>query len=300
MKGAGTVWNSSTLYLGYMNCTGVLSITDGASVTDTMAYVGYCGYVGSSPDPSSVTVSGVGSTWVSNSLTLGYNSARGSLTVSQGGNVTTTATACLGNYSGSGSATITGAGSTWTHSGTLSIGAEDGEGSLTIENGGHVSDANAQISGLGLNTRGQALVKGPGSVWNTSGGLAVGNSGEWQGEDYFEPGGSGSLTVADGGLVTAKLLNIQNGQVALRVSGNGMIVLGDASNTGRVTNLGKINLYADPFLAAGTYSPITESAGRTMTWSGSGSCNATGGHVGQRRSHAECGSGDGDGGRRDG
>jgi hypothetical protein len=56
-----------------------------------------------------------------------------------------------------------------------------------------------------------------------------------------------------------------------------MLTLGSASQTGYMNNAGAVTFCADPFLAAGTYSPITEYAGRAMTWSGTGTYNALGG-----------------------
>jgi hypothetical protein len=90
--------------------------------------------------------------------------------------------------------------------------------------------------------------------------------------------GTGTLTVADSGQVSASTVNITApSKVRLNVSGDNMLVLGTASTAGAVTNNGNVAFYADAFLPAGTYRPIADSAGRTMTWSGSGAYNATGG-----------------------
>jgi hypothetical protein len=55
-----------------------------------------------------------------------------------------------------------------------------------------------------------------------------------------------------------------------------MLVTGNATTAGSVTNKGAISFYADAFLSAGTYTPISEYAGRTMTWSGTGTYKAYG------------------------
>ena len=56
-----------------------------------------------------------------------------------------------------------------------------------------------------------------------------------------------------------------------------MLVLGAATTAGSVYNKGNVNLYADLFLAPGSYRPISEISGRTMAWSGTGTYNAFGG-----------------------
>jgi hypothetical protein len=56
-----------------------------------------------------------------------------------------------------------------------------------------------------------------------------------------------------------------------------MLVLGNAATVGTVTNDGTIGFFAPASLPAGVYRPISEFAGRPMSWSGSGSYQAVGG-----------------------
>jgi len=109
----------------------------------------------------------------------------------------------------------------------------------------------------------------------------TGTSSKWTNSDYLYlgmSGGSGTLTVADGGKVMARRATVSGGSaVRLVVSGNLILLLGDAANRGSITNDGVVSFYADSFLAAGVYTPISEYAGRAMTWAGTGSYKACGG-----------------------
>ena len=102
----------------------------------------------------------------------------------------------VGQSSGSnGTVTVTGAGSTWTNgvSATgLNIGGF-GTGTLTIANGGQVNNITSGTAaniGNGPGSQGSVLVTGAGSSWTNAPGLNIGNS------------GTGTLTIADGGVVT--------------------------------------------------------------------------------------------------
>jgi|GEM_PF-1296160 len=95
----------------------------------------------------------------------------------------------LGYVSGSaGKVTVTGTDALWTNSGEFYVGY-DGSGSLTIADGGEVSNTIGQI-GSGISSDGEGLVTGSGSKWTCTSDLYVGSS------------GSGSLTIADGGEVS--------------------------------------------------------------------------------------------------
>ena len=73
----------------------------------------------------------------------------------------------LGNNLGAtGTATVDGAGSTWTNSSDLYVGAS-GNGTLIIRNGGAVSNGIGYI-GIDSGTTGAATVDGAGSTWTNS------------------------------------------------------------------------------------------------------------------------------------
>ena len=98
-------------------------------------------YVGADPGSTGVvTVDGAGSTWTTiGEFYLGQG-GNGTLTVRNGGTLSSD-TAYIGSDSGStGVATVDGAGSTWTASSDLYVGYT-GNGTLNILNGGSVSSA---------------------------------------------------------------------------------------------------------------------------------------------------------------
>ncbi|MGY8676972.1 autotransporter domain-containing protein [Bradyrhizobium sp. UFLA05-153] len=103
----------------------------------------------------------------------------------------TDTTAALGYATnGTGTVTVTGAGSTWSNNGNLSIG-RFGSGTLQVLSGGSVSAVNAYLGELGISSNGSLTVSGAGSLFTTGGALYVGNA------------GTGTLTIANGGQVTS-------------------------------------------------------------------------------------------------
>jgi outer membrane autotransporter protein len=92
-----------------------------------------------------------------------------------------------------GTVTVTGPGSIWNNSpgGGLNIGSF-GTGTLTIANGGAVINDTAFAANIGNGASGVGMVTvtGAGSAWSNSSGVNIGNS------------GAGTLTIADGGVVT--------------------------------------------------------------------------------------------------
>ena len=289
VTGTGSMWaNRGNLYVGDAGA-GTLTVADGGNVTTGMLFASLSDLHGN----GTITVAqgavldtdlffdgahgltqalpfGTGGT-----LNLCVNSAgnlgagyKGTGTVRIADGITVAdAVGYLGYNSGSaGTATITGNSSKWTHANEIYVG-NSGSGTLRIEAGALVSNTNGYL-GYNLGSTGAAMVTGAGSTWANSGDLYVGAFGT----------GTGMLTVADGGLVSARNISINNkSAVNLHVSGNGLIVLGNAALAGSVNNNGKINLYADSFLAAGAYTPISDCNGRAMTWTGTGSTQGFGG-----------------------
>ena len=170
--------------------TGVLTIQNGGTLTD----VG--GFVGNLPGSQGTTiVSGAGSTWTNIGTVVVGGQGTGALTVQNGGTVNSGGGGSVGLAVGStGTVTVTGVGSTWNNSpgGGLNIGSF-GTGTLTIANGGMVINNTAFTAniGQGPGSLGTVLVTGAGSTWSNSSGVNIGNL------------GTGTLTIADGGTVTA-------------------------------------------------------------------------------------------------
>lgn len=166
-------------------------------------------------------------------LAVGQNAA-GSLTIQNGGRLDTGPTlgSDIANGAGStGTVTVTGAGSVWSNAGFLSVGTR-GTATLIISNGGTVTSSDAGgFIGYTDNAQGTVLVTGPGSAWNIfptdpNGGLRVGGSLQ---AGVIPPGiGTGTLTVADGGIVSV-------------IGGTGTIFVAE-----RPGSIGTVNIGAAP------------------------------------------------------
>jgi len=259
VAGTGSLLSAggSAMEVGY-NGAGVLNIQEGGQVISGGGAIGV--YSGSS---GTVTVTGAGSKWTNGGYLEVAAYGGGSLSIQAGGQVSNT-WASIGT-GGTGTTTVDGAGSTWTSSGELRVG-ETTNGTLNIQRGAQVKSAGTGI-GYYAGSRGAVTVTGAGSALTNSYDLYVGKS------------GSGTLTVADGGKVTAMSATVgtSSSAVRLKVSGNDMLVLGSAATAGGVSNGGTISFYADAFLPANAYTPISELQGRAITWSGTGSYKAVGG-----------------------
>jgi T5SS/PEP-CTERM-associated repeat protein/autotransporter-associated beta strand protein len=122
----------------------------------------------------------------SRTLGVGYK-GNGTLRITEGVTVASSA-GYLGYKSGSvGTATVTGTGSTWTNS-IILIGY-DGTGRLMIEEGGQVNN-DGGVLGERFDSSGTATVTGTGSKWTNSGKIYVGRT------------GCGTLNIKGGGLVS--------------------------------------------------------------------------------------------------
>ncbi len=96
----------------------------------------------------------------------------------------------IGSSTGSdGTVVVKGTGANWTNTGNVSVGY-GGDGTLTIEDGGTVSNGNGSL-GFSIGSTGMALVSGAGSSWTNTAGLYVGF------------GSSGTLTIEKGGAVSS-------------------------------------------------------------------------------------------------
>jgi T5SS/PEP-CTERM-associated repeat protein len=149
VTGAGSAWTNGGLLSVGNDGTGALAVGNGGVVTSGLLTVGQSG-------TGTVTI-GNGGVVSSGLLTVG-EFGTGTLTIENGGNlITSIPGADIGNSVGSqGMVTVTGAGSAWTNSGLLSVGT-NGAGTLTIANGGVVSNTNGFI---GFATGSQGAVTG--------------------------------------------------------------------------------------------------------------------------------------------
>ena len=201
VQGSGNVLSVGT------DGTGTLNIKNGGAVASGNAYVGQA--AGST---GSVLVDGAQSSLnTGNMLALGYG-GRGTLMISNGGTVVTNAGALGVVGHGSGSAVIDGAGSSWLVS-DLFVGVNS-TGSIAVTHGGGVLNINGLIGAFG-GSNGSVAVDGAGSSWTNQSFLAIGDA------------GTGSLTIANGGAVSA------NGQVLIanQAGSTGNLNIGAASGS---------------------------------------------------------------------
>jgi T5SS/PEP-CTERM-associated repeat protein/autotransporter-associated beta strand protein len=133
VTGVGSSVSAGTALIGIRTgSTGTAVIEKGGALTGVDITLGSAGGNGN------LTVTDAGSI-LNASLVLGSSGGTGTMTVANGGTVVS----ALGSYIGvsdSGTVTVTGASSTWTSGGTISVGFA-GTGMLTIANGGTVNVA---------------------------------------------------------------------------------------------------------------------------------------------------------------
>ncbi|MEM0965647.1 MAG: autotransporter-associated beta strand repeat-containing protein [Verrucomicrobiota bacterium] len=279
------------------NLTGNLSVASQGLATLTIELEGLVnvaqdGILGeSSLARGTATVTGSGSQWNINQRLLVGDQGRGDLTISDGG-VVTSANSPTDEFSsiafedGSrGTVTVTGIGSQWLNrdSGnnnptSINVG-RNGNGTLRIEAGGFVSNADA-VMASGVNSVGSATVTGSGSEWSQTGNLTVGSRGEgtlriesggevssrsgviaqietsdsevtvtgtdsqWTVAEEIEIGsrGTGALTIADGGTVTSL-----QGFLGSNVAGDGTVTVTGMGSQWKIGN----GLTSDPALVIG-------------------------------------------------
>lgn len=186
---------------------------------------GGIGVIGHNPGSTgnSVLVTDADSAWnLVNDLIVGHdNSSANSLTVADGGQVTTSAGGIVGDLTGSdgNTALVTGAGSAWQLAGILVVGNRGKSNTLTIAGGAAVTNTLGVVGADVTSSDNSVLVTGSGSVWaNTE--LQVGLKG---------PGNT--LTIAAGAQVWT-IGSTLTGRIGAHTDGT------SANNTVAVTGVG--------------------------------------------------------------
>ncbi|MCK4624622.1 MAG: PEP-CTERM sorting domain-containing protein [Phycisphaerae bacterium] len=132
LDSTGMDW-ASGLHIGASGEPGVMTITNGDSVSSLNGYIGFdSGVVGV------VSISGNGSTWTNSASFFVGDSGTGMLYIGTGGNVSNHDGYIGYGFDSVGEATVTGSNSTWINTGDLYVGVS-GTGTLDIESGGSVS-----------------------------------------------------------------------------------------------------------------------------------------------------------------
>ena len=243
---------TGTLGVGF-ETVGLVDVSGGGDAT-----VNVCGFGWSAQTRGGMSVSGAGSSLATTTIFAGL-AGNGTLLVSADADMTTSLGASIANGLGStGSVTVTGAGSSWTNTGTMMTVGTAGAGSLTIADGGFVTSGAARIGDESMAT-GNVLVTGAGSRWIATGsGAKIGNLGD------------GLLTITNGG--TAAFGQVEIGSEAgsvgsLSVSGNGSRWTGTNVSVGK-TGTGHINVTGGGVVIASNF--VRLGGGIFTTGSGSG------------------------------
>jgi outer membrane autotransporter protein len=189
--------SSLTLTGTTVDVDGTLQVLAGATLSTGAANV-------SPSTPSKYSgaaeVTGAGATWtIDGRLGVGVSSA-GTLTVSDGGTVSSQGAIVGWNASGKGTVTVTGKDSTWTNTGDLYIGNE-GVGEVTVSAGGKVEETGTLYVAAGAGSSGTLTVDGAGSSFTSQDRLYVGFAGK----------ATGTLIISDGGSVSDAGTNIADG-----------------------------------------------------------------------------------------
>jgi len=199
VTGAGSSWtNSNDLFLGNSG-TGILNISNAGSVTNGTGQMGY-----NFGADGTATIDGSGSTWTNNGLFYvgGEQGGNGVLSITNGGHVNSNGSFAYIGYGASSqsSAAIDGAGSLWNNFHGLYVGF-NGHGSLTVSNGGHMTNGTFANVGFSVGANGTVIVSGADSIFSTGTALSIGgNAGGG--------GGTGLLHLDGGATVSAATLNI--------------------------------------------------------------------------------------------
>jgi T5SS/PEP-CTERM-associated repeat protein/autotransporter-associated beta strand protein len=200
---------------------GSLTIGNAGSVSDNNASIG-----GASTGSGTVDVTGIGSTWTNSKLVTVGDGGSGTLIVEKGGTVTTGVDSnnvglLLGNQANStGTVTIAGNGSNLTvggGGGDVVLG-NAGTASLTITNGGSLTDRAAFIGEGSTSSVGVVDVSGLGSSWTNNSTV------------YLAESGTGTLIVEKNGLVSASDVIIADQSSAV-----GLLQIGNNNQSGTLT-----------------------------------------------------------------
>ena len=152
------------------------------------------GGIGNGTDRNRALVTGAGSIWaIETNLAIGADGACNSLTISNGGLVSA-ASAILGqrSWATNNSVLVSSSDSLWQVD-NLTLGYDGSFNTLTIRDGGCVSNSSVSVGGTSLGGQNAAVVLGTGATWTISGALTFGGTGNR----------SNALTIAAAGVVNS-------------------------------------------------------------------------------------------------
>ncbi len=210
VTGPGSLWNnrSFTTYIGNGGNFNRLVVSNGAAVRSPAGNVG----TGSSSVSNQVVVTGAGSTWSNQALTIG-GSAGHRVEVSDGG-VISTGKGTVGEFGNNNTVFLRDFGSVWNSQGDLIIGDGGGGNLLVASNGATVLSSNATIgASTSLGNNNLALITGAGTIWSNRHAFTLG--------DF---GGGNQLVVSNG--------------AAVFIGGNGLLGINSGANSNAVVASG--------------------------------------------------------------
>jgi T5SS/PEP-CTERM-associated repeat protein len=266
--------------------TGAMTVTNGGAATSTTHT-----YIGQNANSiGTAAIDGAASSLnIGGELRIG-SLGSGSLSVTNGANVASTARIYIGSGTGgTGTAIVDGTGSGLSSGNSLSIG-ESGAGSLTVKNGGIASSVSTMTIGANPGGAGAVIVEGANSNMTSGNTLRVGNSGAGSltiknggttsSGNYIYIGSGGSSTgavIVDGAGSSLKSANTfhvgESGTASLKIT-NGAVV-----NSGSHTHIGQQASSHGTTILDGTGSMLTTSNNLYIGNSGSGSLAVTNGAV---------------------
>jgi T5SS/PEP-CTERM-associated repeat protein len=308
----GGVVNAVLLSVGEFG-HGSMSLSNGGVLnTQGSGIVGW-----TSGSSGSVTVTGSGSMWNdSESIDIGVG-GQGTLAIKDGGVVNNQAgyVSAAGSFpftTGAGTVVVSGSGSQWNNAFFLEVG-QQGPGTLTIENGGVVTDSNPYTGecsacvGVESGSTGTVTVSGAGSKWNNlNGPVVLGGLGYFSGSGGkgtvslnaqatgtsvgldigATQGGTGTFTMTDPGTMWTNTggqvivgdagtgtLRVQNGAVLLNSSD---LVVGNKSGGNgmlTITGGGQVNNVKGMIGGASSSMGTVTVSGVGSQWNNSGSLN---------------------------
>jgi T5SS/PEP-CTERM-associated repeat protein len=210
---------------------------------------------------STVTVSGIGTSWRGYIMDLGEY-GNGTLNVLNGATVNDYGGAYVGSNAGSiGTLTVSGSGSTWTGD-SLILGGyyNNGTGNLLITNGGAVYDPSGSVGNYNRSEC-TATVSGTGSVWQNSVALSI---------------GPGTLLISDGGQVFSNSYgDISGTNTSVTVTGNSStwtsgtnLYIGDSEGGGslQIANGGMVSDSKGYLGYSGIYATSVTVSGTGSSW----------------------------------
>jgi T5SS/PEP-CTERM-associated repeat protein len=238
ITGAGSRWDhTGQVQVGNGNTTGMVRVENGAVLNSTSG-----GNIGAGGGFGTVTLDGTGSRWLTPNVAVG-NGGTGIINVRNGASLSSSLT--LGSSAtGNGTFILSGAGSIF--SGFLGVGTGSGTGVMRVEDGAQaITIANVDI-GQSAGATGGMIVSG--------GGARVAGSSYYAGGSSSGPGGTGRLTIAQGGSVdspsnvkawNAGIIEITGGDLkasAIDIAGRLYIAAGSATAVNTFINTGDTQL----------------------------------------------------------